>query len=291
MIDDIPDSIVTGASAGTISALSVPAVPGLAQNPFDTSRGERALSSMDRRHNLVANFIWSIPVRKSPDSLLGKLVAGWQASGIVQVRSGQPFTAVQQMGYSAASSAIVASSFSELFGSVRPFAGNPLAAIDTVAFSNAANSFYHFFDNANGTPYLSPTGFIIADSRGFHAGSPGDARFIYNDFAVEQAAIAMGLGREGLGKTFAGGRPFGDVARNTLISPSLANVDFALLKNVKFNERVTLQLRAELYNMLNHPNRGIPNSIVENAGGFGFMNAGDTDAAPRQIRLGARLTF
>jgi hypothetical protein len=290
MIDNIPDSMVTGAPVGTASALSG-LMPGLAQNPFDTSRGERALSSMDRRHNLVANFIWSIPVRESPDRLLGKLLAGWQASGIVQVRSGQPFTAVQQMGYSAASSAIFASGFSDLFGSVRPFAGNPLAAIDTVAFSNAANSFYHFFDNPNGTPYLSPTGFIIADSRGFHAGSPVDARFIYNDFAVEQAAIAMGLGTEGLGKTFARGRPFGDVGRNTLIGPSLANVDFALLKNIKFNERVTLQLRAELYNMLNHPNHGIPNSIVENAGGFGFMNVGDTDAPPRQIRLGAKLTF
>src|SRR5262249_24038769 len=171
------------------------------------------------------------------------------------------------------------------------FAGNPLAAIDTVAFSNAANSFYHFFSNPDGTLYLSPTGYIIANGRGFHAGAPSDARFIYNDFGVEQGALSMGLAPDAFGKTFAHGRPFGDVGRNTLIGPSLANIDFAMLKNIKFNERVRLQLRAELYNALNHPNRGIPNSIVENAGGFGFMSVGDTDAAPRQIRLGARLTF
>lgn len=292
LIDNIPDSMVSpGASIGTVGALSGSGLQGLAQNPFDSSRGERALASMDRRHNLVANFVWSIPVRKSPDSFSGRLLAGWQATGIISFRSGQPFTAVQQMGDSAGSSAIFASSLSDLFGSVRPFAGNPLAAIDTVAFSNAANSFYHFFANPNGTPYLSPTGFIVADGRGFHAGSPGDARFIYNDFAVEQAALAMGLGPNAFGKTFAQGRPFGDVGRNTLTGPSLANVDFAMLKNIKFNERVTLQLRAELYNVLNHPNHGIPNSIVENAGGFGFMNVGDTDATPRQIRIGAKLTF
>ena len=81
------------------------------------------------------------------------------------------------------------------------------------------------------------------------------------------------------------------MGRNTLIGSNLANVDFAMLKNIKFNERVILQLRAELYNALNHPNHGIPNSVLENAGGFGFMNVGDTDATPRQIRLGAKLTF
>jgi hypothetical protein len=292
LIDDVPDSIVSpGSPIGTSSALSVAGFQGLAQDPFSASRGERALSSLNCRHNLVANFVWSIPVKKSPDRFSGRLLSGWQATGIVGFRSGQPFTAVQQMGYSPASSAIYASGFSDLFGSVRPFAGNTLAAIDTVAFSNAANSFYHFFVNASGSPFLSPTGFIIADSRGYHAGSLNDARFIYNDFAVEQAAIAMGLGPDGFGKTFANGRPFGDVGRNTLIGPSVTNVDFAMLKNIKFNERVTLQLRAELYNMLNHPNHSIPNSIVENAGGFGFLSVGDTDATPRQIRLGAKLTF
>jgi hypothetical protein len=292
LIDDVPDSLVSpGSAIGTSSALSVAGFQGLPQDAFIGARGERAPSSLDCRHNLVANFVWSIPVKKSPDRLSGRILSGWQATGIVGFRSGQPFTAVQQMGYSPASSAVYASAFSDLFGSVRPFAGNPLAAIDTVAFSNAANSFYHFFLNASGSPFISPTGFIIADRRGYHAGSPTDARFIYNDFAVEQAAIGMGLGPEGLGKTFANGRPFGDVGRNTLIGPSIANVDFAMLKNIKFNERVTLQLRAEVYNMLNHPNHGIPNSIVENAGGFGFLSVGDTDAAPRQIRLGAKLTF
>jgi len=292
LIDDVPDSIASpGSPIGTSSALSVPGFQGLAQDPFRASRGERALSSLDCRHNLVANFVWSIPVKKSPDRFSGRLLSGWQATGIVGFRSGQPFTALQQMGYSPGSAAIYASGFSDLFGSVRPFAGNPLAAIDTVAFSNAANSFYHFFVNPSGGTFLSPTGFIIADSRGYHAGSPNDARFIYNDFAVEQTAIAMGLGPDGLGKTFANGRPFGDVGRNSLIGPNITNVDFAMLKNIKFNERVTLQLRAELYNMLNHPNHGIPNSIVENAGGFGFLSIGDTDASPRQIRLGAKLTF
>src|SRR5262249_41069887 len=79
MIDDVPDSIVSpGAPIGTAAALATPALQDLAQNPFDSLRGERARSSLDRRHNLVADFVWSIPVKKSPDGLAGRLLVGWQ---------------------------------------------------------------------------------------------------------------------------------------------------------------------------------------------------------------------
>ena len=78
---------------------------------------------------------------------------------------------------------------------------------------------------------MSPTGFIVADRRGFRAGSTQDARFIYNDFAVEQRAIEMGLAPDAFGQTYAAGRPFGNVGRNSLITPGLANIDFALVKD------------------------------------------------------------
>jgi hypothetical protein len=174
---------------------------------------------------------------------------------------------------------------------VRPFSANPFAPSDIVAFSNAANSLYHFFLNPDGTPFQSTTGFILADHTGFREGLLNEARFVYNDYAVEQVARARGLRPDAFGNTYAAGRPFGDVGRNSLLGPALANVDFALMKTTKLSEKVSLQFRAEAYNLFNRPNRTRPNFILENAGGFGFADLGEVDSNPRRIRLALKLIF
>jgi hypothetical protein len=118
-----------------------------------------------------------------------------------------------------------------------------------------------------------------------------DARFIYNDFAVERRAVAMGLAPDAFGQTYATGRPFGNVGRNSLIGPGLANIDFALVKTTKLSEKISLQVRAEAFNLFNHPNRGRPNFVLENAGGFGFGDLGEVDSTPRRVRFGLKLIF
>ncbi|HST22633.1 MAG TPA: carboxypeptidase-like regulatory domain-containing protein, partial [Blastocatellia bacterium] len=292
LIDDVPDNASTfGGGIGNASTLISPALQSLAQNPFDASQGERALSSLDRKHSLTANFIWDLPLRRDQTKFLGRLLGGWKASAIIEAASGSPFSPVQFIGNSIASPALFASIFSDRLGAVRPFAGSAGAPVDSVAFSNAANSFFNFFSNPDGTPFVSSTGFIIADSRGFRAGLPEGARFIYNDYAVESAARARGLAPDAFGKTFAAGRAFGNAGRNTLFSPRLVNVNFALIKNTKLSEKVTLQFRSEFFNLFNHPNQTKPDSIIENAGGFGFADFGETDATPRRIRIALKLIF
>ena len=145
--------------------------------------------------------------------------------------------------------------------------------------------------NEDGSPFLSPTGFILADRRGFRAGSTTEAGLIYNDFAVEQAALARGLSPDAFGKTFAAGRRYGNVGRNTFIGPRLNNIDFALLKTTKLSEKVSLQFRSEFFNLFNHPNRAIPNNVLENAGGYGFADPDEANATPRRIRIALKLIF
>jgi hypothetical protein len=288
LIDDMPDNAASLGGVGNPASLAASSLPVFAQNPFDTSRGERALSSLDRRHNLTANFVWSLPLHRGQRGIAGGLLSGWKASGIVEVASGSPYTPLQYGGHS---TALFAAIFADRLGSIRPFNSNADAPVDAVAFSNAANRCFNFFANADGSPFISPTGFIIADRSGFHAGSPMTARFIYNDYLVEQGLRARGLAPDALGKTFAAGRPFGDVGRNTLVSPQLKNVNFALMKNTKLGEKVTLQLRSEFFNLFNHPNHARPDAIVENAGGYGFADLGETDATPRRIRIALKLMF
>ena len=47
---------------------------------------------------------------------------------------------------------------------------------------------------------------------------------------------------------------FGTLRRNSMRGPAFTNWDFSLSKNFKLNERVSLQFRGEMFNVLNHPN-------------------------------------
>jgi len=292
LIDDVPvsNAMLIG-GIGDVASFGATNLQTFAQNPFNTLRGERALSSLHRSHVLTGHFVWTLPVYRGQSGVLEKLLEGWKVSGVVDVSSGSPFTPLQYIGYSPASSASFAATLADRFGAIRPFAGSPTAPADSVAFSNAANALYRFFLNPDGTPFMSSTGFIIAHLGGFTAGLPQDARFIYNDYSVELAARAMGLAADAFGETFAAGRAFGDIGRNTLISPAIANVDFALLKTTKLTEKVSLQFRAEAYNLFNRANRVGPNSTLENAGGFGFLDYGEVDSVPRRLRFALKLIF
>jgi hypothetical protein len=55
-----------------------------------------------------------------------------------------------------------------------------------------------------------------------------------------------------------GTRHFGTLGRNGLEGPPYKQWDVALYKNTSISERVTLQLRAEFFNILNHPNFSNP---------------------------------
>ena len=55
-----------------------------------------------------------------------------------------------------------------------------------------------------------------------------------------------------------GTRHYGTLGRNSLVGPTYKQWDFALYKNTSITERVKLQLRAEFFNILNHPNFSSP---------------------------------
>ena len=60
---------------------------------------------------------------------------------------------------------------------------------------------------------------------------------------------------------------FGNLGRNTVIAPGYQNFDATLIKDTKIQERMTLQFRAEVFNLLNHANFQLPTRVVFNADG------------------------
>ena len=55
---------------------------------------------------------------------------------------------------------------------------------------------------------------------------------------------------------------YGNLGRDTLIGPGLATWDFSAIKDTPLRERLNLQFRAEIFNLLNRANFNTPNLIV-----------------------------
>jgi carboxypeptidase family protein len=86
---------------------------------------------------------------------------------------------------------------------------------------------------------------------------------------------------------------YGNLGRGTLSGPGLATVDLSLFKNTALSERVNLQFRAEIFNLLNRANFGTPNPIVF-ANNVISSSAGlvtGTATTSRQIQFGLKLIF
>src|ERR1700677_1164897 len=54
----------------------------------------------------------------------------------------------------------------------------------------------------------------------------------------------------------------GDLGRDSVYGPGYKNLDFSITKNTQITERLNLQLRAEFFNILNHPNFAQPDHVL-----------------------------
>ncbi len=81
---------------------------------------------------------------------------------------------------------------------------------------------------------------------------------------------------------------FGDAGRNILPTPGTEQFDLALQRRFVLTERVGLQLRLESFNLLNHPNWGIPGQYPDFGPFFGKIFA---TGEPRRFQFGLKLEF
>ncbi len=86
---------------------------------------------------------------------------------------------------------------------------------------------------------------------------------------------------------------YGNLGRDTLIGPGLGTWDFSLLKDTPIRERLNLQFRAELFNLLNRANFNTPNAVVFTPAGVsptaGLITS--TSTTSRQIQFGLKLLW
>ncbi len=177
---------------------------------------------------------------------------------------------------------------------------------------------YNFEDDYSG----SGNGFDRPDVVGpivYHASTPGnylDMSSFAIPCTISAAAQAAPTGTAQ--DCVPGTRHFGNEGRDSLHGPTYKQWDFALYKNTTITERLTMQLRADIFNVLNHPNFAnpfLPAFIADaGAGGFHVVNGREVSGAsggypitatgdvgignpflggggPRGIQLAAKFTF
>jgi outer membrane receptor protein involved in Fe transport len=207
-IDDGGEHLFTGGS------------PSFLQNARDRSSWEGP-ADQDTRHRLAANWVIDIPVGPGhkflADSAAGKILGGFNFSGVLSARTGRPFTVTQS--------------------------GNNVGQL------------------MSGLPNR------IGDGNG---AKTVDAWFDKTAFQ----AVPSGT--------------FGNSGRNILRGPALYNIDTALQRRIALGGQTALELRWEVFNILNTVEFGLPDSNISNAT-FGTIArlAGD----PRVMQFAVRFVF
>ncbi|MGH9765055.1 MAG: hypothetical protein ACREDR_42180, partial [Blastocatellia bacterium] len=186
---------------------------------------DKHIANFSQTHRFVANFIYELPfgpgrrfLASSPRPV-SKIIEGWQVQGIWNWQSGLPFTIVSNR------STLNDKNPSE----------NPAELLSPSAFNTIKNNI-GVFRTPDGVFFINPNLLVIT----------------HNPNGTISVAFKPGL----VGSPAPG--QLGNFPRNGLNGPHFFDLDMSLIKRTRIKERLTLEFRAEFFNVLNNPNFILP---------------------------------
>jgi Carboxypeptidase regulatory-like domain/TonB dependent receptor len=214
----------------------------------------RTRADFDIHHTLHLNGVFELPLGHGrkwlSHGILGKALEGWQTGGLWTARSGIPMTFASGLGTVNRTSAAT---------------GNPAVPVGRSA-ADVCGAVSVYKDPIRGALYL-PANFISFSS------SAGATSLGANSTAFTNPSPGS-LGDHGLYKGCSG--------------PGLTQVDVNFVKKTKLTERVVFEVRAEMFNVFNHPNFSPSATANINNSGFGTLTSNLT---AREIQFNGRLSF
>ncbi|MCU1221615.1 MAG: TonB-dependent receptor plug [Candidatus Angelobacter sp.] len=244
-LDNVSEIFSSGVAGTTLA---------FAQNPWNTGRGEYSFSGLDIPHQLSIAATEQLPFFKTQHGLFGHALGGWAVSANYVWASGQRYTPLQTFGEAFQTAASNNYDRTWLLNNVgvdlaRPFVGSLSAPAASVGiFAGDACGFF-------GSSCTLPANQLLTFSQDVQAGIDGTA--------VQQNAVRYIINASTAQSIF--GTPFG--ARRNLSQDAPTNLaNLAVFKNIKMNERASLEFNATLQNVFNHPNFQSIDPNIENAG-------------------------
>ena len=239
------------------------------QNSLDPA-GERGDSDYDLRHRFTFAITYAIPGRKS----FAQLLEGWQVNSVVILESGMPYTLYD-------------------FDDDISFTGE---FNDRWNITGSPNNIH--WSKTTSIPFIDPSTFIT-DASGNVIGGNQKCINAAGPAAVNQLATYGCFVSGSTALTPPANGTFGDSGRNIFRGPDFTNWDFSVSKNQKLGEHLTLQFRAEFFNILNHPNfAGINDNLEGSSPGLAAFTPDLAASNPvlgsggsRHIQLGAKFIW
>jgi hypothetical protein len=181
-------------------------------------RDSRGLCDHDVRLNFNAGGVYSIPMIRPFGERLG---GGWQLSTIFTAITGRPFTALLGGGSEHSGQGLIGNSIRAAWD------GTPIH-YNTRNPDNYVLETYTAYDQADPCGRVGPED---PNNLGHHFGGVPLTPF----YSPCDGAV-------------------GNSPRNLLTGPGLAQWDLSLIKNTKINERLSVEFRWEVFNILNRAN-------------------------------------
>jgi hypothetical protein len=193
-----------------------------ALNPLNFNK-TYGLSAFDARHRFVFNYVWDLPVPKM-EGFAGKLLNGWQVSGILSFQRGFPIR-------------ITSTSDNEMLDSTflfeAPGEPNQIAAIKKLDPRKPICAFGTGPTSNTGVACVPVTGFVF------------DPNLFDNNAYDPSTGPKTDLNAVTLGS-------IGNAPRTICCGPGINNWDMSFNKLTQFGERLQMEFRGDIFNVWNH---------------------------------------
>jgi hypothetical protein len=244
-------------------------------------------ADFDRTHVFNANFIYELPFGKGKPFLnrggwIDAVFGGFQFGTIISASSGPPLGIIDPRGTA-----------NLAFFSARQSATSTLTASQIKDITGN-------FDTPNGIYFIDPKYLFATITNP----STGETRAGFDLYQPLPAGFQLTSvrGASPVGTTpfanqvffFNGAGQVGNLPRNFINGLPYWNWDASLIKNIRFTERMKLQLRMEAFNVLNKQLPAFSADLNVDSNSFGRVTSTNTAAnpsGPRIIQFGARFDF
>jgi hypothetical protein len=209
-------------------------------------------SEFDTRHVFIANFLYELPFFKDHSRFTGKLLGGWQVSGLIQYQSGTPTSIGRGTDYAGVG---LDGSLAGGIGQYWVYNNSSLDYQKTMAH-NSGNSDANWWVY----PFNEPGCNAVGANCTLKWSAPAKGTF----------NLQNGI-------------------RDMIYNPGFENYNLGLFKDFKFKESLGFQFRAEAYDAFNHPNwNGVgtdPTNLTT------FMKVTSKTGDVRNLQLSLRFHF